>query len=295
MKNLLLFLAFSFSAIAAPSIRNPQLSKIVAKAEALSAKKEHIAAAETYLAVLALKNPEAQKELEEIKEPFDYPYSLTLHYERLNCLQKARKQRTEAFKVECEKVLEKFNDQAEGKNWFVYIMVHNHLLCHYRINKNKEMIIKTLKEGAERWPLSHFAGQYIDYLVLISPELVLTNTIVVIERILQKHKEANNNKISYGMALCKLRLLKKNGDNLFNAALNYLKKYPNSPFEGLKIAITYARDAINPEKPEQIKRYHRALTAVGIKQPSDKAHMPTIAFIVNEKKKIETIMPEVKR
>ena len=169
-----------------------------------------------------------------------------------------------------------------------------HLASHYRENNNKEMLRKTLKEGAERWPTSHFAGQYINHIVNTSPDPVPAATISEILKILQKHKNANNNKISSGMALCKLRLLKKNNGDVFDVALEHLKKYPNANFEETQIVITMARDAISFDKSEQIKQYYNVLLFLAIKQPSDKAHMKAIAFLVNERKKLETVVSEFK-
>ncbi len=56
-----------------------------------------------------------------------------------------------------------------------------------------------------------------------------------------------------------------------------------------------ARDAIPFDKPEQVKDYYNTLTILAVKQNSDKNSLETIGFIINEKKKLEAIMPELRK
>ncbi len=284
----------SLNLFAAPPIRNAELLKAVAKAEILFNNGEFVEAAETYLAALSLENFEAQKEVEEIKEPFICPYSLILHYERLNCLQKARKRRTEIFKIECQKVLEKYKDQAKGKNWNEYMMIYEHLMRHYRVNKNKEMVLKTYDEAVNYNLWHNNTCYYIDYLIQIAPNPIDEKTISKIEVLMEKYKQTAG-KLSSGMAHRKLFLKKRMGEDVFDDAIEFLKTYPNTVFGEIRSVIIIARDAISFDKPEQIKQYYNALIVLAIKQSGTKENFATIAFLVNEKKKLETIMPEVKR
>ncbi len=120
-------------------------------------------------------------------------------------------------------------------------------------------------------------------------------SVTEIERILQKHKDANNNKLTSSIALCKLKFLKKKGDNIFPEAINYLKTYPNTFFGEIKVAIIMARDAIPFDKPDQINDYYNTLTMLAVKQNNDKNSLETIGFILNEKKKLEAIIPELRK
>jgi len=299
MKQKLIFLlsillsAFSITATAAPLIRNAELSNAVAKAEALSAEGDCVAAAGAYLEAINITNVDAQAELNENKALCLYPYVLGLHLDRLECLRKARRRRLESFGEECRQILAKFKNQAAGNKWNGYMAVYEQLMRHYRVNKNKEMVIKTYEEAVDYNPWHNNTCYYIDYLLQIAPDPIDDNTISKIETAMEKYKQAAG-KFSSGMGIRKLFFTKKIGGDVFNEAIEYLKTHPNTVFGEIRLAITMAREAISFDKPEQIKQYYNALTVLAVKQPNDKAHLEAIGFILNEKKKIEAIVPEIK-
>ncbi len=295
MKNNIFLLALIISAniFSAPPIENPELSNIVAQAESAFADKQYILAAESYLNAINLTNSDAKAELDEIKPPYSYPYSLALHVHRLFNLQKARQRRTDAFGNECREILAKYKKQAAGEKWEGYMAVYEQLMRHYRVNNNREMVIKTYEEAVNYNLLHNNTSYYIYYLLHFTPQPIDKKTISKIRNLINIYKNAAG-KLPSGMALRKLTLTKKTGGDIFPEAINYLKTYPNTIFTELRIAIIMARDAISFDKPEQAKEYYNTLTILAIKQPNTKDSLEIIGFIINEKKKIEAIVPEIK-
>ncbi|MCK5853248.1 hypothetical protein KAH27_09505 [bacterium] len=278
---------------AAPTIRNTELSNTVAQAELLFANQEFLDAARAYLTAINLTNAVAQEELAEVKFPDVCPYVLRLHFERLESLTGAQEHSSEAFGVECRAILDKYKSLAEGKSWILFNQLYGHLVNHYRITYNSEMLLKTLEEAANFDPLSHIRCEYINYLIASSTKPMDAATVSGINKLIDEHKEAYG-KLSSGIALCKLRLVEATGGDVFNEALDYLKIYPDTIFGEIRETILILRNSIDPDKPEQIRSYYQALTVIAVKQPSDAAHFQAIAFILNEKKKLETILPELK-
>ena len=111
---------------------------------------------------------------------------------------------------------------------------------------------------------------------------------------IKKNKEANNGKLASGMAYCKVILLKNTGKDVFPEAIDFLKSYPNADFEYIKGAIEIAREGIPFDKPDLVKDYYNMLMILAIKQPDTQDRLKVIGFIINEKKKLEIIMPEIK-
>ena len=279
--------------IAAPPIRNTELSNAVANAETLTANGDYGDAADAYLQVINLNNANAQAELNENKEFCLYPYSLCLHLERLECLRKAKQRRMESFGNECRQILVKFKEQAAGNKWNGYMAVYDHLMKHYRVNKNKEMVIKTFEEAVAYNPLHNNTCFYIDYLLQTAPEPIDQKIVLKIRYLIELYKNTAG-KLSSGMALRKLFFTKAINGDVFSEAIDYLKTYPNTMFHEIKWAIVMARDSISYDKPEQVKEYYNTLNILAIKQTNTESRLEVVGYIINEKKKIEAIMPEIK-
>jgi len=58
--------------------------------------------------------------------------------------------------------------------------------------------------------------------------------------------------------------------------------------------IEIAREAIPFDQPELVKDYYNMLMILAIKQPGTKERLKVIGLIINEKKRIEVIMPQIK-
>ena len=164
---------------------------------------------------------------------------------------------------------------------------------HYRVNNNREMVIKTYEEAVDYNLLHNNTSYYIYYLLHFTPQPIDKKTISKIRNLINIYKDAAG-KLPSGMALRKLTLTKKTGGDVFPEAIDYLKTYPNTIFTELKIAIIMARDAISFDKPEQVQDYYNTLTILAVKQTNSKISLDTIGYLINEMKKIEAIVPEIR-
>ena len=107
--------------------------------------------------------------------------------------------------------------------------------------------------------------------------------------------EAAGGKQTDGIAYGKLLLSIADSNNVFATALQFLKDYPNADPKKLLRALNTATSAINATQPGQIRELYQAITTILLRQPSDDAHVQMVAQILNEKKKLELIMPELKQ
>ncbi len=291
-KIIFLFIFISANLFAIPVIKNPELSNAVASVESAFANKQYELAEKYCRKIFNLKNTNAQKELEKLKSSDNIPYTFRLHLILLDCMACTRQSYSDSFKKECEQTLAKYKDLPEAKEFIQWVYLH--LSEHYRAIHNKKTGIQILKEGADALPKSHLPVYYVINLMDSSPEPLPSNIISEVKRMIKKNKEVNNNKITAGMAYCKLILIKKTEGNVFHKAIDFLKSYPNANFEYIKGAIEIAREAIPFDKPEQVKDYYNMLMILAIKQPDTQDRLKVIGLIINEKKKLEVIIPELK-
>jgi len=287
------FMSANLSAM--PIIRNAELSNAVTQAEILFAEKAYLDAAQAYLTAINLTNADAQAELNERKGYSLCPYALVLYAQRLHSLKEAKHCRQKSFGNECIQILDKFKTQASAKKWNEYMVVYDYLMKHYKINNNKSMTINTFEEALDYKPIHHNTCYYIDYLMTYAPNPIDNNTIYKIETALQKCKQ-NTTKLPSNIALRGLALTRRKGkdSNTFDAALKFIKSYPNAIPGELEAAIITARDAIPFNDPEKINEYYNILTVLAARQTNNDAQLKFIGFIINERKKIEAIMPEIK-
>jgi len=292
-KSIFLFIFISANLFAMPVIKNPELSNAVASVESAFANKQYELAEKNCRKIFDLKNTNAQKELEKLKSSDNIPYTLRLHLILLDCMACTRQSYSESYKDECINTLAKYKDLPEAKEFIQWVYIH--LFQYYCAVHNKKIGIEFLKKGADFLPKSYLPVYYVINLMDSSPDPLPTNIISEVKRIIKKNKEINNNKLTSGMAYCKLILIKKTEGKVFHKAIDFLKSYPNSDFEYVKGAIEIARDNISFDKPEQVQNYYNMLMILAIKQPSTKNRLKVIGLIINEKKKIETIMPELRK
>ncbi len=281
------FLFFSNFLNAEENIRHPQLSKIIDQANELVKSKNFSQAAEKLLEAINIENPEAKAELNEFKDKWSGPYKLKLYSDRLWYLKKSYKEKSPEFGAEVQAVIDEYNEEAQGKNWNAYKWLFLRLADYHKANKNG---IKEADAHEKRYLYNpNDQRSLIAYLYYL-----LKNNPSKIDEVIVIYKEAGGEDFG-GLALFNCKRIEKQGENPFNALVEMLKKYPTSNFRQLKDAMEMLRQNLDPEKPQQINKYYNTLKILAIKQPSNEKSITAIAYILNEKKKLEAIMPKLKK
>ena len=278
MKSKLVILIITlFSAInsqAIPLVRNPQLSNLVAQGEILRTENKQFEAAAMYLDAINIKNPNAQRELKEIKSPDNSPYGLRLHLIRLLCLEKAGERTSSTFEKECRIVINKYKNQAKGKLWPHYIAVYQQLINHYSELHKISAFNNTLFEILDAEPR---------YLPFLSYFFINSNFSKLapsrINAVIEKY-ENSDARIYPSVKYLKLIIADRFGSNSFAIAYDFIKKYPR--FENINEVVKILENSVDKSKPEQLKKYKNALVVLAIKQPYKKDDTSQIAFIINK-------------
>ena len=296
MKNIifLFIVIMSVNVSAIPLIKNPVLANAVTNVESAYINKDYYLAAKCCLDIFKLENAKAQKELEKLKADDGTSYDIRFHLIYLDSLRHTGQSAFDLYRIECKKIIAKYKGQEKDENLTTLVWVYNHLARHYRSSYNKEMETQTLKEAAELFPESYLPVRYVKNIMNNSPKPLPGNIVSEVKRIFNKNKEINNNKLTPEMVCCNVILLDKTGGDSYSAAINFLKSYPNADCIDLINTIKIVRNNISFDKPEQVQDYYNMLMVLAIKQENTKDRLKIIGFIINEKKKIETIMPEIK-
>ena len=281
-------------------IYNPELSNAVVKAMSLEKAGEFSAAAAAYLDILNLTNKEAKLELAQEKLIKSYPLSANAQVQRVICLYNSGEYKTEDFKNECLAALKKYKKKPGEKTHTPYIQIYQQLLNYYLYINEMEKIEDAVFEIVDYDPRAflfvyNFLWKTIEKPVDYANEQLthphFKETTAKIKKAI-KNYEKTNPAVVPQIQYFKLKFQERIGDDVFNTAADLLNIYPHS--DNIKSVLEVMRDAINPDKPEQIKQYYKMLIILAIKQPSDKEHIEIVGFLLNEKKKLETIMPEIK-
>jgi len=294
---LLLMLIFNTSIFAEMNIIDSELSNIVTKAKSLDQAKKYSAAADAYLEALNLRTTASKKELDRKKD--GYPISAYLRARRIICLGSISKF-TKDFENECHQALKKYKKKPGENVLTPYIQINQNLLNYYFYLNDIEKIENTVFEVTDYDPRAftyvyHFLWKTLEKPIDYANEQLAhphyKETLLKIKQS-TKNYEKTNPPVNPQIQLFKLKLLEANDEDVFTAAANLLKNNPQS--ENLLAVLGIMRDAINPDKPEQIKQYYKMLITLAIKQPSDQKHIKIVGALLSEKKKLETIMPEIK-
>jgi len=296
MKNIIfLFIAIvSVNVFAIPLIKNPELENAVTNAESAYINKDYYLATKNCLDIFNSANTEAQNELEKLKSDDGFSYDIRLHLIYLDSLAYTGQSAFDLYRMECKKIITKYKGQEKDKNFSNIIWVYNHLAQHYRLSYNKEMETQTLKEAAELFPESCLPVRYVKNIMNNSTEPLPTNIVSEVNRIFNKNKELNNNKLTPEMVCCNVILLDKTGGDAYSAAINFLISYTDADCIDLINTIKIVRNNISFDKPEQVQDYYNMLMVLAIKQANTNDRLKVIGFIINEKKKIEAIIAEFK-
>ncbi len=289
MKNILFILPilFSLNVLAAPKINNLELSNILVEAKLLFDDKSYFQAAEKILEAINTENENAKNELNKLLEYQAGPLKLFLYNTRLWYLKKACLEKAPAFSNEVQTVINKYSNEAKDKDWNSYKRLYIRLAEHHKANKNDKGVAHAHEARFMYSPIDKVSLMtYLKY--LFEKDFSKVNSIIT------QYESAGGTEFPR-LSLLKCKIIKKQGGDVFKSAIGFLKAYPTSKFKDIRAMIVMARDALTADKPEQIKEYYNILAFLAIKQPSDKKHLETVGFILNERKKIEAILPEIRK
>ena len=182
----------------------------------------------------------------------------------------------------CVNTLNEYKKSAEGKEWDAYNNLFRRLVLYYYLKDNNKLN-KTFDE------MINYDNNNTRILALgLIRNLSNSKALDFIKSYIKR------NGTDVDIMYYKIIYENKNEKNVFQDAVKFLKTFPNADTEKIKNITGIARISISYDKPEQVKEYYKMLSILAIKQPGDKEHLETVGFLLNERKKLEAIMPELR-
>jgi hypothetical protein len=97
-----------------------------------------------------------------------------------------------------------------------------------------------------------------------------------------------------GLACIELQKKTNPDQTVIDGVLAWLKAHPTESIALIEKALALARAELDSTQPDQVVRYYANLTGLALKQPGGDDRVPLTALIMNEKRKLEAVMPELK-
>ena len=215
------------------------------------------------------------------------PLSLTIYSASLWYKAESYHNQNQAIVKEARTAIKEWEEKAKGNQWKSYKNLFYRMRDHYirkkdqvnRIATQKEAIlydpfdleqISSLNEYCRRFPncvgdMAAFAKEFKEKGGVLPAFLELT--IIVAE---------NNDK-----------------EKKLDAVLSWLWANRHESLENIKNGVETASQLISIEHPEGIKLIVSSLTDLALAQPGSEERMPVIAYLINERAKIQAISKDV--
>jgi len=275
----------------APEATSTALVAAFKHVQKLDAAGDYRQAGEALLAMPALADQDAQRELTALDQN-NGPLALRIRVLGIRYIGEGISWREALVPRECEAIMTEYADQARGKSWQAYLDACMFASWHYRgsVYAVPEKAAEALERAMNYQPGNpQPIGDYLSLCVQAHKKIGWRQS-----REKLAAYEASGAPMNQYIAYSKLLLVEADKGDVFGTALQYLKDYPNADAWRLLNVLKKATGAINAAKPEQIRELYNAMTTVVLRQPSDEEHVQLVAHILNEKKKLEALIPELK-
>lgn len=181
-----------------------------------------------------------------------------------------------------ENTLHRFKEVGENTRCSAYIDLYRRIIEYYTHHKNYQKA----QETADAM-LRLDSAQMKYYLTWAHGRV---DSAVIQRKITLYEKEQG--RVEPYMAFMRIRLRKEQGENVFNDVATFIRSYPTEEFD---LALQFLRQSVDTADIHNVREYHTLLTWWALNQPSDEAHVARVAQLMNERKKLEILIPDVVR
>jgi hypothetical protein len=271
----------------ATDVNHPELVERMMQIETLAKSRKYREAADALGLLLTTTNADARAELDQ-PNAHDGPLDLQLTIERCRYLDLC-KDSGQAAEL-CRNLTARYADAAAGTRWESYARAFL-----YRAHAvpgwwKSPAALALIEQALDYYPTYSWAmGDYL----LVSYNLRDSHGLTAARNRFAAYEAAGgarNAKIDRSY----LKILLAGGADPYTQALAYLDENPDADSKYLLEAIDIARAGIDPDQPSQFHEFYDALTTLALRQPGDEQHILVVGHILNEKDKLEMIMPELK-
>lgn len=219
-----------------------------------------------------------------IGNPVEGPFSLQLQSMRLHYLSRAERFAGPAVAQDCREVATRYAAAARGQNWAYYKHILRLICSYYSVTKNDHAALATFRELLAYDPKDENSLRAFSRFLKDAqlPAKTLREAVRTVGQI------TGTTSPEAGLLECRLR--DRDGKLTLDLITAWMDAHPDAALALIQEAVGLATPRLDPAKPEQLRTYCLTLARLALRQPGDEAHVATIAYLINEKKRIEVIM-----
>ena len=191
--------------------------------------------------------------------------------------------------AETEKTISKWAEKAKGNRWESYKKLYHRIRayhiknCDFKnlFNVQKKMILYDVFDKSQLDSLESYFEKYPEYVDEMS------------DFINEFKKRGGTLTPSLELALiCESEI---SDEKKFKAIMSWLKEHHNANLGTIEKGVNKGVLFLSVKKPEWVRIFHDTLTDIALWQPGSDDRMPVIAYLINERSKIEAILPEANK
>lgn len=212
------------------------------------------------------------------------PLSLALKSASLWYRAEYAKNKDDKIKEEAERIIEEWAEKAKNKRWDSYKRLYHRVRAYYVRNydyKNlfliqEKMILYDVHDESQLDSLESYCQKY--------PGDMNEMTGFITEF------KKKGGKLTPSLELSLILESKKSDDDKFQALISWLKDHHSAKLEDIQKGVNKATLLISVNNLERVRIFHDTLTDLALWQPGNDERMPVIAYLINERSKIEAIL-----
>jgi len=181
-------------------------------------------------------------------------------------------------------LLKEYRKAANGKAWGAYTGIRFRLIIYYIANKQFDKAEKEMEKF-----IDYDINYIVPYLTWgLQINLPASKVEKKIDEYVKKTGIYNSEIILY-----RIQYKAKDGGNVFEDTIDFIREYPTTSPTNLKTALALLRKSIDVNDVKQVKKYYNSINRLAFEQPSTEDGLTLVSEIIDEKKKVEMIVPSV--
>jgi len=182
--------------------------------------------------------------------------------------------------------LKEYHKAAKGRKWDAYESFYHRLVQYYFAEKDFDNAKENLKNIFD-YSLESGIRAYLFW------GLRLNIPTSKIEEKINAYVKKTGTYPGH-IILMRIRYKDRDGGNVFEDTIDFLKEHPTTSPANLKTALALLRESLNTDDVNQVKKYYSAVNRLAFEQPNTADRLVLVSYIMDERKKVEMIFPKVK-
>ena len=237
--------------------------------------------------ILTNGDPRVKEELDRARTP-DEPLRLSLASLRMIAMRDGGMYRNEEYLKEVETLVAKYHEMAKDKGWGGYTLLLDAYCCYGMAANDLGAVERSCMDACESGDIG-VLWKGVNY--LLSKDADANKQLVAR---LVKAYDATNRKPSVPMEQLRCQFSAATGGAVFAQCAAVLDRCPGMSLDETRSFVSLMRAKLDVDNSKEVAAFYRALLNFAMRQEATDERLPVIAYVLNEKKKMDSLLPELK-